>query len=195
MSKYNPRTNAEGYPDPTAFAAERHVRAQLAGRQARAAGEHFENMITASCAWYERHGYAKIEKTPEPMKPLGPKDSRGQFKACYTKQAQPDYGGTLKGGQSVYFECKHTDNDRMFQSRLTAEQCADLEAHHQLGALTFVLVSFGLTDFYRIPWIAWRDMGELFGRKYVKPVDLEQFEVPAVSGCIRFLDRVIPYGT
>ena len=166
VTKYNPRTNAEGYADPTPYEAERHMRAQITGKQARAAGNYFENMISASCEYYRDRGIAKIEKTPEPMKPLGAKNRKGQFLACYTKQAQPDYGGTLKGGQSIYFEAKHTDDDRIEQRRLTQEQQDDLEAHHRLGAVTFVLVSFSLCDFYRVPWPVWRDMAETFGRKY-----------------------------
>lgn len=96
MTKYDPRKNAEGYNDPTPYAAEKHMMAQIRGKQARVAGGYFENIISASCDYYLSRGLAKIEKTPEPMKPLGAKNRKGQFLACYTKQAQPDYGGTLK---------------------------------------------------------------------------------------------------
>lgn len=191
-NRYNPRKNAEGYPDPTPYEAERRMRAQLAGRRSKVAGEHFESMISAACDYYRDRGLAKIEKTPEPMKPLCAKNKKGQFLACYTKQAQPDYGGTLKGGRSIYFEAKHTDDDRIEQRRLTQEQSDDLEAHHRLGALTFILVSFSLCDFYRVPWPVWRDMAEIFGRKYVRQVDLEPYEVPAVAGYIKLLDNLPP---
>lgn len=100
MTKYDPRKNAEGYNDPTPYAAEKHMMAQIRGKQARVAGGYFENIISASCDYYLSRGLAKIEKTPEPMKPLGAKNRKGQFLACYTKQAQPDYGGTLKGGRA-----------------------------------------------------------------------------------------------
>lgn len=93
----NPKKNAEGYNDPTPYEAEKHIRAQIRGKQARLAGSYFEAMISGSCDYYLDRGLAKIEKTPEPMKPLGPKNYKGQFLACYTKQAQPDYKGTLKG--------------------------------------------------------------------------------------------------
>ncbi len=119
MTKYDPRKNAEGYNDPTPYAAEKHMMAQIRGKQARVAGGYFENIISASCDYYLSRGLAKIEKTPEPMKPLGAKNRKGQFLACYTKQAQPDYGGTLKGGRSIYFEAKHTDDERIEQRRLT----------------------------------------------------------------------------
>jgi recombination protein U len=169
---------------------QKQARNQLKGKQARVAGDHFEAMISAACDYYRDRGIAKIEKTPEPMKPLGAKNQKGQFLACYTKQAQPDYGGTLQGGRSIYFEAKHTDSDRIEQRRLTDEQADDLEAHHRLGALAFVLVSFSLCDFYRVPWPVWRDMAETYGRKYIKQIELEPYEVPAVAGYIKLLDGI-----
>ena len=124
------------------------------------------------------------------MKPLGAKNRKGQFLACYTKQAQPDYGGTLKGGRSIYFEAKHTDDERIEQRRLTQEQQDDLEAHHKLGAIAFVLVSVSLTDFYRVPWPVWRDMTEIYGRKYMTHAELSRYEVPATAGFIKFLHDI-----
>ena len=153
-------------------------------------GGYFENIISASCDYYLSRGLAKIEKTPEPMKPLGAKNRKGQFLACYTKQAQPDYGGTLKGGRSIYFEAKHTDDERIEQRRLTQEQQDDLEAHHKLGAVAFVLVSVSLTDFYRVPWPVWRDMAEIYGRKYMTHAELSRYEVPATAGFIKFLHGI-----
>lgn len=188
----NPRKNAEGYNDPTPYEAEKHIRAQIRGKQARLAGGYFEAMIEGSCAYYRDRGLAKIEKTPEPMKPLGPKNQRGQFLACYTKQAQPDYGGTLKGGRSIYFEAKHTDDDRIEFKRLTKEQQDDLEHHHKLGAVTFVLVSMGLTECYRVPWPIWRDMADTYGRKYMTRAELLPYKVPVVAGFVKFLDKLPP---
>ena len=85
MTKYDPRKNAEGYNDPTPYAAEKHMMAQIRGKQARVAGGYFENIISASCDYYLSRGLAKIEKTPEPMKPLGAKNRKGQFLACYAR--------------------------------------------------------------------------------------------------------------
>ena len=200
MTKYDPRKNAEGYNDPTPYAAEKHMMAQIRGKQARVAGGYFENIISASCDYYLSRGLAKIEKTPEPMKPLGAKNRKGQFLACYTKQAQPDYGGTLKGGRSIYFEAKHTDDERIEQRRLTQEQQDDLEAHHKLGAIAFVLVSMSLTDFYRVPWPVWRDMAEIYGRKYMTHAELSRYgrlhQVPArhrVGSARKGGNNVIPF--
>lgn len=100
------------------------------------------------------------------------------------------YGGTLKGGRSIYFEAKHTDDERIEQRRLTQEQQDDLEAHHKLGAIAFVLVSVSLTDFYRVPWSVWRDMAEIYGRKYMTHAELSRYEVPATAGFIKFLHGI-----
>ena len=160
------------------------------GMQSKAAGEHFENMIAASLLWYEQHGLACIEKTPEPMKPLRPANRQGQFIACYTKAGQPDFKGTISGGQSVVFEAKHTDDERIKYDRLTDEQIEKLDTHYKLGAVAFVLVSFGLEGFYRIPWEVWRDMKQHFGRKYIKRQEVERYRVPYMAGVIKLLEDV-----
>lgn len=188
----NPKKNAEGYNDPTPYEAEKHIRAQIRGKQARLAGSYFESMISGSCDYYLDRGLAKIEKTPEPMKPLGPKNYKGQFLACYTKQAQPDYKGTLKGGRAVVFEAKHTDDDRIEFNRLTKEQRDDLEHHHKLGAVAFVLVSMSLTECFRVPWAVWRDMAATYGRKYMTRDELKPYKVPVVAGFVKFLDKLPP---
>lgn len=174
-----------------AVQAERSIR----GRRSRIAGQHFEDMITASLNWYARMNVAYIEKTPEPMKPLGKPNRSGQFLACYTKQGQPDFKGTITGGRSVVFEAKETDTDRITFDRLTDKQIEALEAHHNLGAAAFVLVSFGLQDFYQIPWETWRSMKELYGRKYIRQDELEEYRVQYVSGVIKMLEGIeIIYG-
>lgn len=188
----NPKKNAEDYNDPTPYEAEKHIRAQIRGKQARLAGSYFEAMISGSCDYYLDRGLAKIEKTPEPMKPLGPKNYKGQFLACYTKQAQPDYKGTLKGGRAVVFEAKHTGDDRIEYNRLTKEQRDDLEHHHKLGAVAFVLVSMSLTECFRVPWTVWRDMAATYGRKYMTRDELLPYKVPVVAGFVKFLDKLPP---
>lgn len=185
-----PGKNAEGYPDPTASTALANIERQYRGKQSRVAGNNFEDMISASLEWYEGKGVACIEKTPEPMKPLGKPNKRGQFLACYTKAAQPDYKGTLSGGRSVVFEAKHTDADQMKQERVTGEQADRLELHHKLGAAAFVMVSFGLMDFYRIPWEVWRDMKDIYGRKYIKAADVEPYRVQYMSGVLKLLEGI-----
>ena len=187
---YVPGKNAEGYPDPTAATALRNVQRSQQGLQSRIAGENFESMIDASLKWYEIKGVACIEKTPEPMRPLGKPNKRGQFLACYTKAAQPDYKGTLNGGRSVVFEAKHTDTDQIDHKRVTEEQAKRLELYHKMGAAAFVLVGYGLDDFFRVPWPVWRDMKDIYGRKYIKASDLEPYRVQYIAGVIKLLEGV-----
>lgn len=187
---YVPGKNAEGYPDPTAATALRNVQRSQQGLQSRRAGEYFENMIAASLSWYEDKGLACVEKTPEPMKPLSKPNKRGQFLACYVKAGQPDFKGTLTGGRSVVFEAKHTDSDRIEYSRLTDEQIEKLSTHHALGAAACVLVSFGLQDFYRIPWEVWRDMKAIYGRKHMKQPDCEPYRVQYIAGVLKLLEGI-----
>lgn len=131
------------------------IRRSYIGDRSRAEGAGFEAIISSACDYYRAIGRADIEKTPEPMKPLGGADRSGRFLACYTKQAQPDYKGVLSGGRAVVFEAKHTDTGRLLSDRVSAEQAACLRRISRLGGIAFVLCSFNGREFYRIPWLIW----------------------------------------
>ena len=186
MEQYNPRKNKEGYADPTAYEAEK----KLQGKRSKMVGALFEKMIDASCRYYREAGLAVIEKTPEPMKPLSKMDKYGQFKACFTKAAQPDYKGTLRGGRTVIFEAKHTDSETITYNRLTEAQMDAMEAYHEMGAVCFVLVSFSFCDFYRIPWVEWNEMPMLYGRKHLKRSELKRFKIRERGNILYFLEGV-----
>lgn len=167
--------------------AAKHYRAVAAGKRSRAAGGFFEELIEDSCEYYSLMRKAEITKTPEPMKPIGPKNAKGQFLACYTKQAQPDYKGTLAGGRAVVFEAKYTDGFRMSRNVISQEQERQLERHEALGAECFVMVAFGFQRFFKVPWAIFRDMKEHYGRKYITPEDLQEYKVDYIDGVIHFL--------
>lgn len=166
---------------------EKSYKRYVTGKRNRSAGELWENMIMSACQNYRLDGVAEIEKTPEPMRPLSRPNAKGQFTACFTKQAQPDYKGTLKGGRAVVFEAKHTEGDRIERSVVTEEQEKALERHYRLGALCFVLVSFGFQKYFRIPWDIFRDMKKHYGRKYIKPEEMEEYAIRHIGGYLRFL--------
>ena len=160
----------------------------LQGAKNRALGVMFEKSIDDACFAYEELGLAKIEKTPEPMRVLRNLGD-GKYMACFTKAAQPDYKGVLKGGRSVCFEAKFTESDRMEQKRVTKEQTEALNGHAQLGAVCFVVCGFADGHTYRVPWDVWADMKAWFGRLYVTQEDLKPF---AVRSDLRvwFLDHI-----
>lgn len=165
---------------------------QIQGARSRAEGKYFESVIDGSCGWYRDHKLAHIEKTPEPMKVLRPiPNTKRRFEACFERKAQPDYKGTLRNGMAVVFEAKHTDSDRIERGRLTAEQMDGLEAHYRLGAVSFVLVSFGFLEFYRVPWQVWRDMKPRYKRLYIKAEELADWRVKNCGGVLRFLEGIV----
>lgn len=161
------------------------IRARAAGAKAKNNGQQFEALLERACLRYKVLKKAYIEKTPEPMKPLDRPDPYGHFKAVYTKAAQPDYKGTLKGGRSIVFEAKHTDANRIEQARVTEEQTVALERHERLGALCFILVSFRFENFYVVPWKVWHDMPGYFGKVSANEKDLFPYLVPNL---MNFLD-------
>lgn len=159
---------------------------QLRGAISKRHGQLFEEIITGSCHRYFTERKALIIKTPEPMKPV--KDlGGGKFIAHYEKAAQPDYKGLLAGGQMVLFEAKHTDADRLRQDAVTNAQAVAFDYHESLGAICFVLVSFGFNSFYKIPWQTFKNMKELYGRKYIKTEDVKEYEIKFIGGVLKFL--------
>lgn len=166
-------------------------RQRAAGAKARNNGNHFEELLDRACIRYKALKLAYIEKTPEPMKPLNSPNERGQFLACFTKHAQPDYKGTLKGGRAIVFEAKHTDANRIDQLRVTEDQAAALTRHESMGALCFILVSFRFENFYAVPWSVWRDMKGQFGKVSANEDDLLPYMVP---GIMTFLDGPLKRG-
>jgi len=161
---------------------------QYQGAISKAKGKNFELYIDRSLDYYMYKGLAEIEKTPEPMRPVK-SVGNGKFIAFFEKKAQPDYKGTIRGGKSIMFEAKFTSADRIEQDRVLQEQAEKLTKHQRLGALCFVIVGFDSGEVYRVPWNAWKNMKELYGRKYVTEAELENYRVEiAPNGILLLLD-------
>lgn len=160
-------------------------KAAIIGRRSKAEGAFWEETIEKACAYYSAAGLAEIQKTPEPMRPIRSLGN-GKFIAHFSKMAQPDYKGTLKGGRAIVFEAKHTDKDRMLQSVISSEQEKELNKHLALGAECRVLVSFDFKRYFFIPWEVFRDMKARYGRKYIKPNDIPEYEI-RYCGVLLFL--------
>lgn len=162
---------------------------QWRGKVSRAKGKAFEERLDASFAYYSEKGFADIEKTPEPMRVVKRLDYGGQFIAVFEKKAQPDYKGTLKGGRAVMFEAKYTDTEEMKQNRVNEEQTKYLDRQYELGARCYVIVGFSSGEVYRIPWGVWKNMKSIYGRKYVKETDIQQYKVkPGWNTTLMILD-------
>ena len=169
---------------------EKDPRRQLQGAISKAQGKQFEERLDKSFAYYREHGFAIVEKTPEPMRPIQ-NLGHGKFIAFFEKKAQPDYKGTIKGGRTVMFEAKFTSTGKMEQSRVLQGQADYLEGHQKLGARCYVIAGFGSGAVYRFPWNIGRDMKKHFGRKYVTEADvgITAYLVPVTrDGVLLLLD-------
>lgn len=149
---------------------------QWRGKVSRAKGKHFEERLDKAFQYYKDKGFAFIEKTPEPMKVIKSLGN-GRFVACFEKKAQPDYKGTIKGGRAVMYEAKYTDSEKMEKKRVSDEQSAYLDDHQRLGARCYVIIGFHTGEVYRIPWTVWQDMKSIYGRKYIKETDIQEYKV------------------
>jgi recombination protein U len=160
-------------------------RAQAA--RSNAEGHHFEDEITKACEYYRATERASVEKTPESFRVthlLG----EGKFQGRFTGKAQPDFQGVLMGGRAILFDAKYTEKDRITENALTKHQRDLLELHWRLGAKCGVCV--GMKDgAYFVPWETWRNMKDIYGRKYMTEENLQEFRVKfSVHSFVMFLD-------
>lgn len=163
------------------------LKSVIIGKHSKAAGKAFEDLINNSCAWYMQQKLAKIEKQAEPMRPVKSL-GRGQYVAIFESKAGTDYKGTLKGGRAVVFEAKHTDSDRILRNVVKEWQLQYLVDHDRLGALCFVLISFGMHSYYRIPIADWLAMKQKYGRLYLKEDDIQEYKLRTQGVKILFLE-------
>lgn len=162
---------------------------QLQGKINHGFGQNFEEQVESICEVYKMKGIAIIEKTPEPMKILKHIEN-GHFETIFTKSAQPDFKGTLKGGKTVVFDAKFTEKDRIRYQVLSDFQREALLNYNKLGAIAFVLVGFMNGDMYKVPIEEWENMTVHFGRKYMKQEELTEmgFMAKRKKGILDFLE-------
>lgn len=167
--------------------SQQQLRRKYQNQRNNAQGKHFENYINNACITYSKQGKAQINKVPEPFR-VTKKYADGTFTGRFTALAQPDFQGTLEGGQSIMFEAKYTTTDRIKRRVLTDKQMEMLDKHEKLGAVSGICL--GIVDkFYFIPWKVWRDMKRLYGRQYLKVEDIEEYRV-RFNGSVMFLDYI-----
>lgn len=163
-----------------------------AGRRSKINGKAAEILVEDACAIYEAKQVALIEKNPEPvhiLKAIG--DQGGLYIARFEKKAKPDFEGVLNTGQSIIFDVKSTEQDRIRASALSKWQSAYLDRYYSMGALSYILVCIQFKDYYMVPWEIWRQMNVLYGHLHMTRADLEPYRVATTGGYIHFLDRII----
>jgi recombination protein U len=158
------------------------------GRLNRAEGAEFEKLIERSCEYYREKGIALIEKTPEPIRILTKVDNHGTFKACFIKQAQPDFKGTLKGGKAIAFDAKCTMTDKIPISALSDEQVKCLTMHENLGAISGVLMSYGFKTCVFMTICKFLNAKEIVGHKHWTAYEAIRYGQP-----VRFTGTIIDF--
>ena len=176
------RMSASEYQNRYGGKAAKDPKQVYKGRKNKENGKLFEMVLEEACEKYREEKIAKISKTVEPFRIVGVISVQPKvYKCVEEKAAEPDFKGLLNSGRSVAFEAKTTEKDRIEWGVVLEHQRQHLEEHHQMNGLAFVMVSFGLQRFFRIPWTVWRDMKAIYGRKYLKPDEIEEYEVPLVT--------------
>lgn len=150
-------------------------------------GHAFEQLILDGCTYYACDKRAVINKVYEPYRCLRILGD-GKFLGQFTGRAEPDFKGVLCGGRAIAFEAKSTNKSRIQRNALTGEQMDWLEQQHQMGALAFVCVQIS-EEFFSVPWELWRDMKQKFGKKFLMPGDIRDYQVK-FDGKLRFLDFI-----
>lgn len=166
---------------------------QIINKRSRAEGKTFEQVIQMACSVYSLDGIAEIAKNEEPRQVIGRTGGRKSQMICVNaKKSLPDFTGTLRGGQSIVFEAKHTGGDKILYTRVTDHQREILERHEKLGAKCYIFVSFEMRRFFFLPYGVWRDMAAIFGRKYIKARDdLSEYEISNKGGFLAFLEGIV----
>lgn len=150
-------------------------------------GKQLEDMILAGCEYYRNRGIAEINRVPEHFR-VTKTNRDGSFAGKFTGLAQPDFSGTIKGGESIVFESKATLSDRIKSSVISKEQKRKLNYHQIMGARAGVCVRVRNTYAF-IPWKVWCDMKDRYGHLYMTEDDVKEFAVKT-QGFIDFLDYI-----
>lgn len=86
---------------------------------------------------------------------------------------------------------KHTDKDKISRDVVTTEQQACFERYMKLGAMCFLVVSLEFKEFYRVPWVVFRDMKKIYGHKYMNREELEPYRIKYSNGVVKYLDGIV----
>lgn len=163
-----------------------NAKSRSIGRSNNASGHHFEEYIMGGCRQYEAMGKGKFQKTPEPFRVLR-KYKDGTATVRFTANAEPDFIG-CQDGLLMAFEAKKTQTNKISQNVVTPHQWKALDKYAELGGITGVCAGIKDETFW-LDWSIWKNMKQIYGRKYVTADDIQPFKVQ-FNGSILFLDAV-----
>lgn len=117
-------------------------------------GMALENFVKFANERYENHGIAIIEKIPTEFIPI--RNRTGKIVSVKVEhKSTVDFIGRYKE-YPIAIEAKNTNQDTIRWDAVQPHQAAFLDKFtEQPGTIGLVLVSFGLKDFYAVPWAFW----------------------------------------
>lgn len=151
-------------------------------------GSRLEALIEKACERYRKEGLAIIYKNSEPLRPSGKFGKGGMISAYYKKKSVPDFTGVLIGGRAIMFEAKHVSGKpSMPFSRLQEHQEQYLIDFGNMGAKSFVLIGFDMTDFYMIPIDDYLCFKKYNGKKSLNKNEIDDYRIEKTTKGLKFL--------
>jgi recombination protein U len=146
-------------------------------------GMNFEREVEAVNRWYERTGQALIQKISTPWR-VNWKD--GEIKSAAPKgKSTLDFRGTIKGGMSISFDCKESEDDSGLPlTHILPHQIEYMRKAIAVNEITFILCSMKKQGkrFY-IPgekvieyWDRWKENKGRRGYNNIPSVDMREIE-------------------
>ncbi len=178
-------------------------------------GSALEDLVYISCIQYYNAKLLRIDKFPVPVKILQTNNcksfddsqtikSKTQVIGYLEGKSTVDYIGAIKGGRSICFDAKETNQDNIFPLKnIHAHQVDYMKDISELGGIAFLIVCFSKIDryfrmdykFLRTVWDNWVLHPHTKGFASVTLSDMEKycFEIkPSYSFSLNFLDGLIP---
>lgn len=82
------------------------------------------------------------------------------------------------------------DKGQISRNVVTEEQEECFERYMKMGAMCFLVISLEFEEFYRVPWIVFRDMKKIYGHKYMNREELAPYRVKYNNGVVKYLDGI-----
>lgn len=160
-------------------------------------GKVLEKNIIQANAYYEHSKLAVITQMPTPVditKVIANKVTG------FLTRSTVDFYGTLKGGRSIYFDAKETNEPRFAvanNTKLHEHQIEYLRKQHLMSSLCFLIVDFTAErEAYLIPWpvvAKYLEEAQTGGRKSIPLQDCREREDIFLIGTEKgYLDYLAP---
>ncbi|TPE70647.1 Holliday junction resolvase RecU [Halalkalibacterium halodurans] len=115
-------------------------------------GMALEQGIIHTNSTYRAQGIAIVDKIPTPWRVYYDKRSN-RSQATPLEKSTVDFSGTIRGGRSIHFEAKSTQNKTSFPLKNVSDHQVDYLSYvHCLGAISFFIIEFEtLNERYLVP--------------------------------------------